>query len=101
MSTQLTSEEKRMLRIVRAKQGLEECKDSLRKIVPEWDSLSETWKSQTIGSMCIYIHFCDSFTRITQEFVEDIFRENGGWNADHPFTMGVIERLRDWRAIHN
>ena len=91
----------KMSRIERAKNGLEECKDSLQKIVPIWDSLSEAWKSQTIGSICIYIHFCDAFTVITQEFVENIFRENGGWKADHPFTMGVVERLREWRVIYS
>jgi hypothetical protein len=87
-------------RIARAKEGLEECKGHLRNLVPEWDGLSDFMKGNMIGSICIYIHFCDCFTQITQEFVETIFRENGGWAVDHPLTAGVIQRLREWRALH-
>jgi hypothetical protein len=88
-------------RITRAKEGLEECKVHLQKIVSEWDGCSEFMRGNVIGSVCIYIHFCDCFTSITQEFVETIFRENGGWAADHPLTMGVIQRLREWGALRN
>jgi hypothetical protein len=87
-------------RITRAKEGLEECKEHLRKLVSEWDSCSDFIRPTVIGSICIYIHYCDCFMRITQEFVETIFRENGGWAADHPFTTAVIERLREWKALH-
>jgi len=87
------------VRIAYAKEGLEQCKTHLRQIVSEWDSASDFAKTTMIGSITIYIHLCDCFESITKEFVETIFRENGGCGADHPFTTGVIERLRDWRIL--
>jgi hypothetical protein len=93
----LTIEERRALVI----KNLDDFKKSLEKFTPaEWEKLTEFIKENTIGAACIVIHLCDCLTNITKQFVEDIFRENGGWGAEHPFTTGVVQRLREWRCLN-
>ena len=87
------------MRAERAKEGLEDCKNLLKDLVAEWPSLSDFMKEQMIACHSINFYLCDSFMSITQEFVETTFLENGGWVADHPFVVGVVDRLKSWNAL--
>jgi hypothetical protein len=82
-----------------ADECLKTCKGYLVCPKDDWDGLTPFMKDNTIGSTCTLIHFSCDFIRVDKKWVEELFRENGGWEADHPFTTGVLQRLKEWNSL--
>jgi hypothetical protein len=89
----------------RAKDHLDACKGYLVGLKDYWEGLNgkkpltDFMKDNMIGSACILIDFSCDFIEVTEEWVKELFRENGGWGANHPFTKGVVLRLGEWKSL--
>jgi hypothetical protein len=77
-----------------------DCKEYLRRLsFLTWELRRPDRKTKIISDMCSLIHYSCDFPYATKDWMRNLFLENGGWAADHPFTMAVIECLDDWGSL--
>ena len=78
--------------------SIERLGNTLPGIKKEWPTLSEFWKANTVGSVCLEVDNCDQIMKLTPESVLSIFAKSD-LDTDHELVRNVLFRLKLWGSI--